>query len=127
VESSLGPCPDRRGRNGLGVAGRCECTGEGVALPGEHARGREGVACASLVGETEREWGARGGLPRGLPEQGRREGDRVHPWGFQVGSQGQWGAHTRLASGQEVRVELEEILARSCACMARVSSSPSFS
>jgi hypothetical protein len=82
VRSRSGAYPNRRGRSGLGVAGRWWWTGEGVGSPGEHARCREGAAHACLVGVTEREWGARGELPRGLPEQGRREGDRVHPWGF---------------------------------------------
>jgi hypothetical protein len=91
--------------------------GEGVASPGEHARGREDAARAFLVEDMEREWGARGGLPWGLPEQGRRKGARVHPWGCQVGSQGWWGVVTRLASGGEGREGLERIWARFGACM----------
>jgi hypothetical protein len=82
VRSGSGACPNRHGRSGLGVTGRWWCMGEGVGSPGEHARCREGAARACLVGVTEWEWGARGELPRGLPEQGRRKGDRVHPWGF---------------------------------------------
>jgi hypothetical protein len=63
------------------VPGRRGCEGVETGLPGEHARVREGAARASMVEETEREWRARGGLPRGLLEQGRREGDRGYPRG----------------------------------------------
>jgi hypothetical protein len=44
-----------------------------------------------------------------------------------VGQHGRRGAPTRLASGEEGRERLENILARSCACMARVSSFSFFS
>jgi hypothetical protein len=74
MESSPGPCPDRRRRNRLGVAGRCGCTGEGVASPGEHARGREGVAHASLVEETEREWELEVGCLGGCQSKGEERG-----------------------------------------------------
>jgi hypothetical protein len=55
--------------------------GEGGVSPGKHARCRYATAHARLIGEAERRGGARGGLSRGLPEQGRGERDGGHPRG----------------------------------------------
>jgi hypothetical protein len=55
--------------------------GEGAGSPGDSARCRGRDALAGLVGEVEREWGTRGGLPRFPPERGRGERGRGHPRG----------------------------------------------
>jgi hypothetical protein len=46
--------------------------GEGEGSPGDSARCRGRDALAGLVGEVEREWGTRGGLPRSLSRAGSR-------------------------------------------------------
>jgi hypothetical protein len=63
------------------VPGRRECKRVETGSPGEPAMVRESAARASLVGETERRGGARGGLPQVLPERGRGERERGHPRG----------------------------------------------
>jgi hypothetical protein len=46
------------------------------------ARCRALAARVGLVGGTEREYGTRGGLSRGLPEQEEEEEAGVYPWGY---------------------------------------------
>jgi hypothetical protein len=65
VESDSGPCPDRRGRYGLGVVGRCGCEGVETGSPGDSVRHRGVTAHARLVGGAERRGEARGELPWG--------------------------------------------------------------
>jgi hypothetical protein len=73
MESDSGPCPDRFGRYGLGVAGRCGCEGVETGSPGDSARCRGVTARARLVGGAERRGGARGARPRSLSRAGALE------------------------------------------------------
>jgi hypothetical protein len=112
MESDSGPCPDRCGRYGLGVAGRCGCEGVETGSPGDSARCRGVTARARLVGGAERRGGARGARPQSLSRAGALERARVHPRGWQVGLLGRGGMPTRLASGGEGTEKLEGIFSK---------------